>query len=206
MSSSLGSSDQERLDDELVEVLVEALDAFRHWCPCDVTQPVHEKEACLSVGVPVAKEVAVHWLQDGVQGHELAESDANAPHIKPWLCDDLGLGLVGQEPSPLRRAVARGEGDGGVVDGDLAVDGHASVHIDKLQAPVEHHQVLRLQVQMHEALGVKPGDDQKDGTGTGLDRLPGQRLVLPWLLWSPSQLHYNLLYIPRQHCEIHGYA
>mmetsp|Transcript_89587 Transcript_89587/g.214125 ORF Transcript_89587/g.214125 Transcript_89587/m.214125 type:complete len:214 (+) Transcript_89587:1262-1903(+) len=94
------------------------------------------------------------------------------------LGDDLVLRFVNQEPRPLRSAIAWGKGDGGIVDGDLALDGHAAVHVDELQAAVEHHQVLRLQVEVHQALGVQARHHQDDGSGAGLDGLPRERLVL----------------------------
>ena len=108
---------------------------------------------------------------EGKRRHELAQSDPDAPHIELVVRDDLRLRLIGQEPGPLGCAVAWGEGDGGVVDGDFAADGHAAVHVDELQSTVEHHQVLGFEVEVNKALCMQPGHDEEDGTCTSFDGL-----------------------------------
>ena len=96
--------------------------------------------------------------------------------------------MIHSPPGPLWCAVAWREGNGGVIDRDLtgasrngnpsypvvhvapshmwfsqhlAVNGYTAIHIDQLQATVEHHQILWFQVLRrhgtHDFFGVQPG-------------------------------------------------
>mmetsp|Transcript_140942 Transcript_140942/g.358165 ORF Transcript_140942/g.358165 Transcript_140942/m.358165 type:complete len:263 (-) Transcript_140942:118-906(-) len=92
--------------------------------------------------------------------------------------NDVLLVVLNHEARPLGRAVARREGDGAVVDGDLGPHAHAAVDVDHFEPSVEDHHVLRLHVDVHKALGVEARHGEHDAFGEVPHGLFGERLLL----------------------------
>mmetsp|Transcript_1781 Transcript_1781/g.3552 ORF Transcript_1781/g.3552 Transcript_1781/m.3552 type:complete len:200 (-) Transcript_1781:687-1286(-) len=155
--------DQEAVDQRVDGLRVPIPHRLRERRLVDRAEPLHEEEGGLAVRVPVAQEVGVDGLQDGIERDQLADGHADTPAVQRRVDDDRVV--LDEELRPLGGAVARREGDGRVLDGHLAAPLHAAVDVDQLQPAVEHHEVLGLHVDVHEALGVQAGRDEDHRLG-----------------------------------------
>ena len=51
-----------------------------------------------------------------------------------------------------------------VLDRDRRACSDTAIHVNQLQPAIEHHKILRLEVNMHKAPGMQTLQDQVDGT------------------------------------------
>mmetsp|Transcript_125733 Transcript_125733/g.363740 ORF Transcript_125733/g.363740 Transcript_125733/m.363740 type:complete len:510 (+) Transcript_125733:736-2265(+) len=154
-------ADENRVEEEAGELGVEGLDGVEARGVLLLREPIHEKDADVLTPVVVARVLA---QEHGRQCHQLADRDADAPHVQMRPQDEPRiLGLVDAELGPLRRAVHRRARQRRIEQRHRGADPDAAVHVDKLQAAVKDHHVLRLEIQMDIALGMKPGNDPDDG-------------------------------------------
>mmetsp|Transcript_86855 Transcript_86855/g.219090 ORF Transcript_86855/g.219090 Transcript_86855/m.219090 type:complete len:290 (+) Transcript_86855:442-1311(+) len=149
----------------------------------ELAQPLEEHHVAMGFGEPIIGKVAVLRPERVLVVHDLTNGQPHAPSIHGGTSYDGVLSVICNKACPFWRAIGRREGDLRVCGLDVVVDASATINIDDLQATIEEHDIVRLHVEVHEALRMQASGCEDDCPCKLLDNSLGSAcLLLPLVM------------------------